>query len=142
MVGAYLGANRPTTFACDSGHEWQGTPSNVMRGSGCPRCAKYGFDVKRPAVAYYIRVTSAHGTLYKIGATNRAVEARFQPTELKQIEVLMTWEFETGAQALDFERKILQKYAQYRWQGPPVLRIGNTELFDRDVMALYLKEII
>ncbi|OOZ61597.1 zinc-ribbon domain-containing protein [Solemya velum gill symbiont] len=38
LVGEYSNKAKITTFRCQNGHEWQASPGNVMRGTGCPHC--------------------------------------------------------------------------------------------------------
>lgn len=47
VLGSYLGAKEKTRLRCDSGHEWEATPENVIRGSWCPACAKAARAAKR-----------------------------------------------------------------------------------------------
>jgi len=39
LVGDYLGARVITSFACNNGHIWSASPSNVLHKSGCPKCS-------------------------------------------------------------------------------------------------------
>ncbi len=48
------------------GNEWEATPSNVMRVSGCPNCANVGYN---PSEAGYVYVIS-FGDFVKYGITN------------------------------------------------------------------------
>ncbi len=36
----FSGSKSRSRFGCGEGHEWETSPSNVVNGSGCPRCAK------------------------------------------------------------------------------------------------------
>lgn len=42
---------------CFEGHRWVSILDNVLRGSGCPSCAHYGFSKSRPAVFYVLQVS-------------------------------------------------------------------------------------
>lgn len=35
----YAGHHVRHTFVCERGHTWEATPTNVLRGAGCPQCA-------------------------------------------------------------------------------------------------------
>lgn len=39
MIGKYSGLRVKTTFKCKNEHNWDSLPANVIRGSGCPKCA-------------------------------------------------------------------------------------------------------
>ena len=55
---------------CDlDGHEWVSEVNNLVNaGSGCPKCAPYGFDPAKPGTLYLLR--SECGTMIKIGISN------------------------------------------------------------------------
>lgn len=41
VLGEYVNARTPVLCQCRAcGHEWNGTPSNLLRGTGCPKCAR------------------------------------------------------------------------------------------------------
>lgn len=103
-------------------------------------CACYtvfngGFKVNKPAILYYLSVNN--GELFKIGITNRTIEERFLPYELKIIEVIKLVTFTSGKEALKEEQRILSEFYQYRYTGPKILDSGNTELFIKDILNLY-----
>ena len=79
--------------------------------------------------------------LYKIGITNRTVEARYNLTDLSKIEIVKQKLYENGADAYNWEQRLLKKYKQYQYKGPKVLENGNTELFTEDIISLYYKEL-
>jgi hypothetical protein len=55
------------TFQCAEGHEWSTIISNVVHNkSGCPRCAKYGFNPGLPAYCYVL----CYANYIKFGITN------------------------------------------------------------------------
>jgi len=39
LTGEYMTSGVKTKFMCDSGHEWEATPNNILKGSGCPYCS-------------------------------------------------------------------------------------------------------
>ena len=97
-----------------------------------------GFRNDKPAILYYLSINN--GELFKIGITNRTVQERFLPYELKTIKVLSIIEFSNGKDALKQEQRILSEFSEYRYTGPKVLNSGNTELFTKDVLNLYNKD--
>jgi len=68
------------TFQCESGHEWNTIVSNVLHHlSGCPRCAKYGFNPDLPAHCYVI----CYPDYIKFGITNDWTRRRAEHTKTK-----------------------------------------------------------
>ena len=139
LVGDYINAHKKTLHHCNQCDEtWDVTPDNILRGRGCPACAEYSFDPSKPAICYYLRVsTQAFGELYKIGITNKTVKGRFHNYDLEKITTIKTWEFDVGGDARDMEREILAQHSGDRYTGEDVLGSnGNTELFTRDILKL------
>lgn len=100
-------------------------------------CANTGFKSDKPAILYYLRVTSSDKKkLYKIGITNRSVSDRFYYHDLEKIEVIEIVEFDRGRDAYDLEQLYLRESSEFAYSGPPVLSSGNTELFVKDVLGL------
>lgn len=93
-----------------------------------------GFDINAPAIMYYLKINS--GEAYKIGVTNTTVELRFKAVDLKKIETIKVWEFETGREALDSELSIKKEFHYARYEGKDILINGNTELFTHDILLL------
>lgn len=93
-----------------------------------------GFKVNKPGVLYYLKV--GNGTAYKIGITNRSVDKRFTLQDLQSVRVLKVWKFQDGLACRSEEQRILQTYKDYKYQGPPLLTSGNSELFYKDILGL------
>lgn len=130
----YLGSNKKVIITCPIHGDWEQTPSNHIRGNGCPKCSKSGFNPNKPAILYYLKITTdTDKVFYKVGITNRTVNERFSLTELKKIEIIKQRIYDNGQDALTKEREILQKYKEYKYHGPKILESGNTELFIRDI---------
>lgn len=56
---------------CREHGEFKISPSNHLKGKGCPSCAKSGFDPEKPSYLYLlIGTTPAHGDVVKVGITN------------------------------------------------------------------------
>lgn len=126
---------------CPEHGDFEQTCSDHLSGAGCPACAKSGFDPNKPAILYYLKITTDNNqVLYKIGITNRTVNERFSLNELSKIEIIKQEEFECGQNAKNKEAEILKKYKQYKYIGPNILESGNTELFTEDVLTMY-KEV-
>jgi hypothetical protein len=117
------------------GSFWQ-TANDHLRGSGCPQCARNGFDKSKPGTLYYLKILDNNSIFYKIGITNRTVRQRFQNSELEKITIVKIREFEDGAEAYNKEQEILKMYKEYKYIGEPILLSRNTEIFTIDVLEL------
>ncbi|MGI4260836.1 zinc-ribbon domain-containing protein, partial [Klebsiella pneumoniae] len=54
--GEYRNKDSKAVMRCDTGHEWVASISSLLnRGSGCPACAKHGFNPDSPATLYALR---------------------------------------------------------------------------------------
>lgn len=101
---------------------------------------EYGFSKEKPAVLYHLRITTLDGlALYKIGITNRDPVARIAGMGLPDgvsAEVLDAIRFNSGRDARIAEKRLHRKYAAHRYNGPQVMKNGNTELFTVSVLEL------
>lgn len=122
-------------FICKEHGEFEATPSMHIRGRGCPCCAKTGFDQKKPAILYYLKVERKGSIAFKVGITNNDLKTRFGK-DLAFIKPLKIETFENGKDAYEKEQKILKKFAHLKWKGQRLLKNGNTELFTCDVLKL------
>lgn len=93
-----------------------------------------GFDILSPAIMYYVKINN--GEAYKIGITNTTVQLRFKPKDFKKMEVIRTWEFSTGKEAIQKELEIKKDFVENKWTGRDLLINGNTELFNSDILLL------
>jgi hypothetical protein len=134
LTGPYTNARTKTEFYDDNcKHHWIATPDKVLQGQGCSICNTGGFNPNKPAILYYVRIIPEN--LFKIGITNRSVEERYK-MELHKIETIFTHYYEDGFLAYNKEQEILSTFAHLKYQGPPILESGNTEIFNIDVIDL------
>ena len=55
VIGEYCGANSKILFRCNEcGYEWESYPFNILKGCGCPRCARIGKSKLQEKVNEYI----------------------------------------------------------------------------------------
>ena len=136
----YITANQPITLEClTCGDTIDSTLDNVLgRDNSCNCKTLYNGRVKKylPAIMYYLKVTYAGHPAYKIGITNSSVAERFKGNNKGEIEVIKEWSFAVGQDAIDSETRIKQQFRVYKWDGQALLRDGNSELFDRDILEL------
>lgn len=99
---------------------------------------RLGFDRNQPHNVYYIRYDTEYGPLYKIGITKFAdAMKRFEREDTSRITVLKVWPHKTGTDALDAEKKILDRHSAKSYNGPKVLNhSGGSEFFTEDVLNL------
>ena len=102
-------------------------------GQGCPFCniGKGQFDTTKTATLYYLHFKGVD--IYKIGITNRTLNKRFSKTELDSCSVVWVHECK-GDEALRLEKKVLQQFSIYKYDGEQIIVSGNTELFTKNIL--------
>jgi len=73
----YVDNDTKVEIVCKEHGSWHTTPSNHLKGTGCPKCTKYGFNKNKPGILYYLKIVHEGTVLYKIGITNKSVKERF-----------------------------------------------------------------
>jgi hypothetical protein len=140
LIGDYITNKDNSLFKClVCDHSWMARPDAILNRSGCPICAKYGFDKTKPAILYYIEIYHNNNKYYKIGITNRSVENRFLKCETHKISTILEKQFDLGIDAYKIEQNILSEYDKYRYNGEQILSSGNTEIFTKDIRELGFK---
>ncbi len=96
------------------------------------------FYKDKKTILYYLKVNN----VYKIGITKHSVKSRYS-SDLRNvnIEIINQWLFEDGAKAYDYEQSIIKKCKAYKYCGEKILKSGNTELFNKDIIS-YISTII
>ena len=137
LLSEYKGAHVKVSCLCQiCNTKWSVTPGNLKDGTGCPSCARTGFDPSKPGYLYYLRIKEKDETYWKVGITNLTLKRRFRPQDREKITVLNTIYFEDGATAYQCEQNILRLYKEYKAYNVTPLRAGNTELFLKDVLQM------
>lgn len=103
----------------------------IHQNSGCPSCAKSGFDKSKFAQCYLIYFKDI--SLYKIGISNNYTD-RINRFNYYQ-KLIKVWFFETGDKAVKFEKFICNSFIKNS-VNTFLLNSGNTETFRFDVDAL------
>jgi protein-arginine kinase activator protein McsA len=137
VSGEYINTHSKIDCLCRvCGCSWKSTRS-CLKGSGCPSCARTGYDPRKPGILYYIRVDSGTNLYWKIGITNLSVRKRFQRGgDIEKITILMEERFDDGKVAQEAEKNILRLFKSYSAIGVEVLQTGNTELFTKDILQM------
>ena len=113
-----FGSHTKVWWLCsnDSSHEWKTKIHHrTMRNSGCPSCAKYGIDISKPTQFYVMRIENQIGIWWwKAGiSVNPERRARQIQSSLESSGMLLdvvvheSIDFETGSEALEFEKLLL-----------------------------------
>lgn len=109
---------------------------HMTMGSGCPKCADYGFNPHDPAIVYYIQDTITGW--YKIGITNRELNERFGNIKIKNIRVIKIWSFQLGEDALELEQFLHSELKECRINNINYKDSygGYTEFYESDILHL------
>lgn len=133
LFSQYINKKTKLEAVCPNGHTYFTTWSTFKRGSRCPSCAKYGYSSSQPGRLYYLYFPGLQ--LYKVGVTNRLVSERFR-NETNHYIILLDEYYEVGSVPLKKEKQILERFRDQKYNGPNVIRTGNSELFVSDVLGL------
>lgn len=99
-----------------------------------------GFREDKPAVLYQFRIETADGrVVYKVGITNRKPSQRAATMRIfrgAKVELTKCIHFDLGRDARIAEKRLLRRFAGCRYEGPPVMRNGSTELFTTNPLEI------
>lgn len=141
----YTGSRNKVKILCYQHGVFEQIASNHLRGDGCPKCSKSGFDTGKKAF-FYVLISSC-GQVIKIGITNKTVEHRasqINNTTDKAFFILQFYEFSEGYSALDVETRML-RYMRELYKNPIGKYDGITESFlsvNRETMFDKINETI
>lgn len=128
----------PVTIICSKHGEFLQKPSYHLGGSNCQECAKIlaqlQFNPIKPTTLYFVYFPDFD--VYKVGITNRSVKERFGTQPKLKVTILQEHLYPTGYDAWKVEQKIIKDNLQYKYDGPPILYAGNSELFTCNVLSL------
>jgi hypothetical protein len=133
----YIAANSPILHKClDCNIEWRTKPSHIVNdNTGCPSCAKSGFDPEKPAILYFVSLVHEEIEYYKLGITNRTVKKRLsRDWNNFQFNLEWTMSFTKGKYAKEAEKIILDTYSIFKAPNAvPLLGGGSTEVITVDI---------
>jgi len=141
----YITMHTPITIICNGcSQEFQQTPHNHLKGSGCPDCSRadQGWGSSRfrgkPTIFY---VVSLGNSSYKVGITTRSVTSRYSG-ESVNIKILYQTTFLDGLDAWNLEKLVLQRLSTAKYSGPSLLtRTGTKEILTVNPVE-YLQQLI
>jgi hypothetical protein len=131
----YTASRKAITIICPEHGEFKQQPTHHLRGSGCPKCVKYGFNPTIPSTLYFLKFKKDFAIFWKIGITNRSIEKRFG-SDANRITESYQWFFDIGEDAFSIEQKVLTKFAKYKFELPLfslLRRDGDTECFNPSI---------
>ena len=123
---SYTKTGDKTIIICKEHGPFEQNAASHLMGCGCPKCMVTGFNVAKPGKLYILSLNNE--TVFKVGITNRSVEARFSLEELSKIEVMHVEYFDNGKDCYDMEQYLLTSLKEYQYKGVNLLVSGNTEL--------------
>ena len=139
LISNFSNSTTLAIFECNEGHSWSSTPGNVMKGSGCPGCAEYGFNQSKPAEFYYSRIDSTDETptLWMIGITNRTFEERYTIIDHSKMTLLYRMRYDEGKETLAFEQDIIRSNKEYLFKGySPLTSKGGAGAISREIFTI------
>ena len=136
MIGEYVNNYTRSLFRCSDGHEWQTEPGNVLRATGCPTCAEFGFKPNKPAHLYIIK----YPTFIKYGIANNLEQRLEQHRKWGDYTVIHTCLYETGTQAKNVERHIKQTFGG-SYVGSEIMGNGWTETLASEQLNALLETV-
>lgn len=128
-------------FAINSHGAYKASGRLGVRDIACAHMSRgdYGFSKIKPAVLYCIRFIAAGGlVLFKVGITNRSAQSRLSGMYLYpgvSAEIIDEVRFDRGSDARNIEKSLHEKFSEFRYRGPKIMKNGNTELFIIDVLS-------
>ena len=135
VVGEYKGANIKVDVVCDKGHSSSVFPSNAVRGSSCRECVDYGKFRDIPTTLYYVKFNHDGRDYYKIDLTQKSLSRRFVGEEARKMTLLYETVYDSPALAWEAEQSVLKAFREFTTKDK-VLRKGNTEVFNSDILHL------
>ena len=139
LISNFSNSTTPAIFECNEGHSWSSTPGNVIKGSGCPGCAEYGFNQSKPAEFYYSRIDSTDETptLWMIGITNRTFEDRYTIIDHSKMTLLYRMRYDEGKETLAFEQDIIRSNKEFLFKGlSPLKSKGGAGTISREIFTI------
>lgn len=135
VTGEYKGAERKVDVICNKGHISSVFAHNAIRGSTCKQCLDYGKFRDVPTTLYYVKIEHSGKDYYKIGLTQKSFSKRFSGIEASRMTLLYETIYDSPALAWEAEQSVLKAFREFITKDK-VLRKGNTEVFNSDVLHL------
>lgn len=137
LISDYITNSTRSEFQCICGYKWFTTPSNIMRASGCPVCADYGYNPGKPGWLYILIFAG----FIKYGITNN-LEGRLYTHKRKNGEytIAITKLYQDGVIAQNWEKSIKIIFGG-RHITKEIMPDGYTETLSLDKLELLLETV-
>lgn len=136
-AGDYSNSFSRLTFKCCNGHLWAATASRVLHDSGCPACAKTGFDPLAPAWFYVLRGLADDRINFGITCDADRRIRRHELDDSQNYDVLAKRFYTSGADARETE---LNMMAELKSLGYEPIKGTKEEFFVSAQIALEVYE--
>ena len=100
------GSHKKIFWLCPEKHSYRATLADRSTGTGCPKCAKYGYDATQEGLFYFIRSETLRAR--KVGITNTNRTANRVERYGSDWSVVMTFTHSDGLLIRDLETSILR----------------------------------
>jgi len=108
-----------------------------LEGHSTRCCSTYQINWHKPAILYYFKV--AGYMLFKVGITGKSsTHERFSKHKYLIEQVIREYTFAKGSEAYIIEQEIKECNKEFLYEGPNILPSGNTELYIKDILHLYI----
>jgi len=125
------GSNKKLSWQCANGHIWKAAISNRINGTGCPSCAKYGYDPNGDGYLYLFE--DLDRGMFQVGITN-SPKSRFARHQRNGWNLIQTIGPMDGLLCRNWERSILEYLED---NGARMIKNENVEAFDGYTEAWY-----
>jgi len=111
-LGDYRSVNSNITIVCPEHGAFRATPSNHLRGKGCAKCAKYGFNPEAPAYLYLLVATFNKEEVVKVGITNNPRVRLLKNRNADGIDWVLACQiwYARGSEAIAREQVLISKF--------------------------------
>lgn len=109
-------------------HPFSASVGNLLQDRGCPRCANYGYNTKKPGHLYILSLKNCDEIVgYKFGISNSPSNRLKHLARQSNLNVkpIFIFNFTEGSEALDLENKIKKRFGNFLSR--EVLQEGFTE---------------
>lgn len=137
MTGDYKNFHSKTEFQCDNCNMvWKATPANILCGTGCPLCCKYGFQLDTPGWLYILIFNG----FIKYGITNNLDRRLKEHLKNGQYTIALTKLYEDGNIAYNWEKSIKIIFGG-RFVSKEIMPDGYTETLSPDKLQALLDSV-
>lgn len=123
----YVNTNTRVDIICPKHGKFKKSPTNLLKGQGCPKCMNERFKLGLSAYFYILQC----GNLVKVGITNRTVKRRMQDIRKSSgipFDCKFFIFFEDGLHCKELEKEIL-KMLRSKYKNIDRVFDGSTETF-------------